>query len=63
MEYVAEAGGNTAPFAEEGASWGDLDELGISDVDDGARVVMQKEGETDVKHMTFGQLSAKDRRA
>ena len=59
MEYIAEAGGNTAPFAEEGASWGDLDELGISDVDDGARVVMQKEGETDVKHMTFGQLSAK----
>ena len=48
-----------ADFAEAGASWGDLTELGISDVDDGARLVMQREDETEVKHMSFGQFSAK----
>ena len=60
-EYIEEFGGtgHIAPFARNDESWGDLDELGISDVDDTARLVMQRSGETEVKHMSFGQFSAK----
>ena len=60
-EYIQQESGtgSIADFAEEGKSWGELDELGISDVDDGARLVMQRESETEVKHITFGQFSAK----